>query len=74
MITVLFLCLQFAAGCKAEVVGKPDQGFFLGALQDMQVPVEKVLNQRSISIRSNLGLVLGIFRSYYKLKASPHSR
>ncbi|XP_071792933.1 phospholysine phosphohistidine inorganic pyrophosphate phosphatase-like [Asterias amurensis] len=35
--------LEFAAGCKAEVVGKPDQGFFLGALQDMQVPVEKAV-------------------------------
>ncbi|XP_038046813.1 phospholysine phosphohistidine inorganic pyrophosphate phosphatase-like [Patiria miniata] len=29
--------LEYAAGCKAEVVGKPAKGFFLGAVKDMGI-------------------------------------
>ncbi|XP_022080710.1 phospholysine phosphohistidine inorganic pyrophosphate phosphatase-like isoform X2 [Acanthaster planci] len=35
--------LEYATGCKAEVVGKPDKGFFLAAVNDMGIKPEHAL-------------------------------
>ena len=36
--------LEYSAGCTAEVVGKPEASFFLGALRDLQcTPDEAVM-------------------------------